>query len=570
MKKAILLLSLFIMSCSGVRTVPLMKGKDRDTYEAFGKKYMISSQGGNSTTAGTQMFEQGGNIVDAAAAVSFAISVERPQSTGLGGGGFLLFYRPGMKEPIAFDFREKAPLKAHSKMYLDKDGNEIPRMSLDGIFAVGVPGLVAGIVDLHKKYGKLPLSKVLAPAIELAEKGFNVYPELSRALKARADTLVKFPGSKKIFFKSGKVLKTGDHLEQKDLGKTLRAIAKNGKKEFYRGWIAKAIVKESWRLGGLLSLGDFKKYNVKKRKPVSGTYKGKKVYSMTPPSSGGIHVLQILNTVEKESLNHYGVHHPYTVHLTSAAMQQAFADRARYLGDMDFVKVPVKKLTSKAYAQKIRAGIPKEKALTKKQVQAGEFGKRKESDHTTHFSIMTADGSAIVSTQTINGWFGSGVVAPGTGIVLNNEMDDFSTKVGAVNLFGAIGGLNNLVQAEKRPLSSMSPTLVFDGGRPVFALGTPSGTRILTCVAQTILNYFEHNLPLYESVAAVRYHHQWYPDEIRTDVKGLPKSTTTLLEKMGYKINRKNLGCRVQAIAWENNKLHGVSDPRGEGMSLGK
>ncbi len=562
-------MTLLFYSCSSVRTVPLMKGKDRSTYEAKGREYMISSQGGASTNAGVSMFEQGGNIVDAAAAVSFAISVERPQSTGIGGGGFLLFYEPGMKEPIAFDFREKAPLKSHSKMYLDKNGNEIPRMSLDGIFAVGVPGLVAGIVELHQKYGKLPLSKVLAPAIELAEIGFTVYPELSRALKARAAVLAKYPGSKEIFFKGDRVMKTGDHLVQTDLGKTLRSIAKDGKRSFYKGWIAKAIVKESWRLGGLLSLRDFKKYNVKKRKPVFGTYKGKKVYSMTPPSSGGIHVLQILNTVEKEELNHYGVHHPFTVHLTSAAMQQAFADRARYLGDMDFVKVPLKSLTSKAYADKIRKGIPKEKALTKEQVMAGKFS-RKESDHTTHFSIMTAEGSAIVSTQTINGWFGSGVVAPGTGIVLNNEMDDFSTKVGAVNLFGAVGGQNNLVQAEKRPLSSMSPTLVFDEGRPVFAVGTPSGTRILTCVAQTILNYFEHNLPLYESVAAVRYHHQWYPDEIRTDHKGLPIATRNSLKKMGYKINRKNLGCRIQAIAWERGELHGVSDPRGEGMSLGK
>jgi gamma-glutamyltranspeptidase/glutathione hydrolase len=546
-----------------------MKGKKRSNYEAFGKEYMIASQGGSSTSAGSKMFELGGNIVDAAVAVSFAISVERPQSTGLGGGGFLLFYKPGMKEPIAFDFREKAPFKANSKMYLDKDGNEIPRMSLDGIFAVGVPGLVAGILELHKKYGKLPLEKVLEPAAELAENGFKVYPELSKALEAKASVLIRFPGSRKIFFKGEDVLKTGDHLTQKDLAKTIRSIGKKGASVFYKGWIAKAIVKESWRLGGLLSLKDFAKYNVKKRRPVSGTYKGKTIYSMTPPSSGGVHVIQILNTVENLDLNHYGVHHPYSVHMTSAAMQQSFADRARYLGDMDFVKVPLKKLISKEYAKSTVKAIPNQRALKKEEVLAGEF-KSSEPDHTTHFSIMTKDGSAIVSTQTINGWFGSGVVAPGTGIVLNNEMDDFSTKVGAVNLFGAIGGQNNLVQPQKRPLSSMSPTLVFDAGKPIFALGTPSGTRILTCVAQTILNYFEYNLPLYESIAAVRYHHQWYPDEIRTDHKGLPIQTRKLLKKMGYKINRKNLGCRVQAVALERNKLHGVSDPRGEGKSLGK
>jgi gamma-glutamyltranspeptidase/glutathione hydrolase len=316
-------------------------------------------------------------------------------------------------------------------------------------------------------------------------------------------------------------------------------------------------------------MNDLRRYDVKKRKPMHGTYKGHDIFSMSPPSSGGIHVIQILNTVEPLNLGHYGIDDHRTVHYTASAMQQAFADRARYLGDSDFVKVPIKELTSKEYAAKVRSQIPKDRPLTKDEVKPGKFDGY-ESPETTHFTIMDAEGHVVSSTQTINGYFGSSLVIPGTGIVLNNEMDDFSTKVGAINLFGAVGGENNLVEAEKRPLSSMSPTIVIKEGRPVMAVGTPSGTRILTCVAQTLLNYLEHKEPLLESVAAVRYHQQWYPDELRVGEFGLKKETEDKLRKMGYKLNHKNLGCRIQAISYENGKLIGVSDPRGQGMADGK
>ncbi len=564
---------LLLVSCSlpqfKYRTVPLAPGENFEDHVFEGKDYIVSAQGTYSAKAGAKMYELGGNAIDAFAAVSFAISVERPQSTGIGGGGFLLYKSAEMEKPVSFDFREKAPFLADSKMFLDKKGEEIKGKSLNGIFAGGVPGLVAGVVEVHKKYGKLPLATVMEPAIELADKGFKVYPGLAMALRVRELTLKEFPATVKIFFKDGHVLQEGDLLVQKDLAKTLRAIAKEGRDGFYKGWVADAIVAEERRRGGLIRYDDLKRYNVIERLPIYGTYKGHEIYSMGPPSSGGAHVIQILNILEPLNIGHYGIQDAMSVHYTASAMQQAFADRARYLGDMDFVKVPLKELTSKEYAKKIREKIPRDRALLKEEVLPGKFDGY-ESTETTHFSIMDKEGNMVASTQTINGFMGSGLVIPKTGIILNNEMDDFATKVGAKNLFGAVGGENNLVESEKRPLSSMSPTLVLKEGKPVLSVGTPSGTRILTCVAQTILNYIEHKEPLLNSVAAVRFHQQWYPDELRIGTFGIKKEEEDRLREMGYKINHQNLGCRIQAIAKENNLLIGVSDPRGRGLAIGK
>ncbi len=574
MKRTSLMIFLFLLvSCASYRpsyrTVPMAPGESVEEHFKTGKKYMITTQGRHSSRAGEKMMELGGNAIDAFAAISFAISVERPQSTGIGGGGFLLYWKPGMDEPIALDFREKAPLKGHKNMFLDKSGKEVPRKSLDGIFAGGTPGLVAGVIEAHARYGKLPLHTVIQPAIDLAEKGFEVYPGLAKALAYKKSALAQFPASKKIFFKDGDVLKEGDKLVQKDLAKTLRAIQNRGKNGFYKGWVAKAIVREEKKRGGLITQDDLDKYNVIQRRAVGGSYKDYNVFSMSPPSSGGIHVIQILNTVEPLNLGHYGIQDWRTIHYTASAMQQAFADRAKYLGDMDFVKVPIRELTSKAYAKKIREKIPSDRALKKEEVLPGKFAGY-ESPETTHFTIMDSEGHVVSTTQTINGYFGSSLVIPGTGILLNNEMDDFATKVGAKNLFGAVGGENNLVEAEKRPLSSMSPTIVLKNKRPVMAVGSPSGTRILTCVAQTLLNYLEHKEPLLNSVSSVRYHQQWYPDELRIGTFGLQRETELKLKEMGHKLTHKNLGCRVQAIAFEKGTLIGVSDPRGQGMASGK
>ena len=547
------------------------KAKDLEREYSFkGSKYVISTQGQYSTNAGKKMYDLGGNIYDAFAAISFVISVERPQSTGIGGGGFLLHFSKGMTGPQAVDFREKAPLKAHSKMYLRENGEEIKRSSIVGADAVGVPGLVAGVLEIHQKYGKLSLGQVLSPAIELAEKGFRVYPELAFALNYKKEDLAKFPSSVKIFFKNGAPLKEGDLLIQADLAKTLRLIVTKGRDGFYQGHVPTSIISASQSLGrSFIQQSDFDKYNVKYRNPVEGEFRGNKIYSMSPPSSGGIHVVQILNILSNIDLRSLGASSSKSIHYVSSAMQAAFADRAEYLGDADFAKVPAKGLVSKEYAEKIFTEISPMKAKRKSERGHGNpFAFEK--DQTTHFSIMDIEGNVISSTQTINGYFGSSLVAPGTGVVLNNEMDDFATKVGASNLFGAVGGKNNLIEPEKRPLSSMSPSIIFDTNSiPKLVVGTPSGTRILTCVMQTILNYIEFEMPLYDAVAALRYHHQWSPDYIRVEENDFDEVTRSELLGLGYDIEKKNLGCRIQAVAREGKTLIGVSDPRGEGMSSG-
>jgi gamma-glutamyltranspeptidase/glutathione hydrolase len=570
----VILLSLF--SCSPkykeFRFAKVIKDHSRNEYEAFGTKYMISSQGQGTTKAAKYVFDQGGNIFDAAVAASFAISVERPHSTGLGGGGFMVVHHAKTKKTDAIDFREMAPRMANSKIFLDKMGKQVRDRSLTGALAVGTPGLVAGIIEVHAKHGKLPLSIVMKPAIDLAQKGFIVYPALSVAMKEESKRLCKFKAAREIFLKKNcKPYKAGELLVQKDLAKTLNTIVKKGHNGFYKGYVANQIVKYQKETGGLIRHKDLLNYKVKTRKPIEGTYKGYKVVSMPPPSSGGTHIIEILNILEGYDLKTMGAQSAKAVHLTSSAMQIAFADRAAYMGDSDFATVPVKKLIDKKYAKALRSKIKMNKALTSKDFPIPFHKLPYESDDTTHFTIMDGAGNIVTSTQTINGWFGSAMVTPGTGVVMNNEMDDFASHVGGVNLFGAIGGKNNLVEPRKRPLSSMSPTIVFDkAGKPILALGTPSGTRILTCVMQTVLNFIEHDMPLWEAVSATRYHHQWHPEEIRVGAPYFTKEVEDQLKAMGHKINRKNLGCKIQAIS-KNDKgvLQGVSDPREEGMSFG-
>lgn len=567
-------LLLLLISCatsySSLRQAKLIEGKTRNQYEAFASKMMISTQGEYASKAGKEIYDRGGNIFDVAAAVSFVIGVERPQSTGIGGGGFMLTYHADSKETLAFDFREMAPRMANSKMYLDKKGQQIKDKSRTGSLAVGTPGLVKGVLEIHKKYGKLPLDIVLKPAIRLAEKGFKIYPALAEAIKEESDRLKKFPSSKKIYLKSdGSPLKEGELLIQKDLANTMKLIAKNGIDGFYKGEVADKIVTSMKEYNGLITHKDLQNYIVKKREPVIGTYKGTKIVSMPPPSSGGVHIIQIMNMLENDKLKEHGAQSAHAIHLTASAMQIAFSDRAQYLGDTDFKDVPVKELISKKYANALRKLIPNDKAIAKDALPKN-FKEVYESSETTHFTIMDGEGNIVSSTQTINGWFGSALVAEGTGIVLNNEMDDFASNVGGVNLFKAIGGKNNLVEPRKRPLSSMSPTILFDKeGKPFMALGTPSGTRILTCVMQTILNTLEYEMPLWEAVSATRYHHQWYPNEIFIEEPHFSPEVEKELVAMGHKINHRGLGCKIQAIKKEGKTLHGVSDPREEGMSQG-
>lgn len=574
-----IVLFLIISSCAtykqkevqALRTVSIFANKQRSQYEATGKLFMITTQGEASSKAGALIFEQGGNIIDAATAVSFAISVERPQSTGIGGGGFLLYYDAKKTTTDAVDFREMAPMKSHKKMYLDEFGNSIKDAPQTGGLAVATPGMVKGILEIHKKYGRLKLHEVLKPAIELADKGFKVYPALAEAIKAEQERLLKFKDSKKIFFnKNGEPLQVNELLIQKDLAKTLKLISKQGSDVFYKGIVGQKIINTIRSNKGIMTKQDLNHYEVKWRTPVVGNYNNYKIVSMPPSSSGGTHVVEILNILENQKVNIFGVQSSEAIHRTAAAMQLAFADRAKYMGDPDFVNIPVDKLVDKKYAQEIKKIVPQNSALSSEKLKSFEV-KKEESPETTHFTIIDNLGNVVSSTQTINGWFGSAMVAEGTGIVLNNEMDDFATQVGAMNMFGAVGGENNLPEPKKRPLSSMSPTIVFKDNRPFMSLGTPSGTRIITCVAQTILNRIEHKLNLWDSVTAIRYHHQWYPEEIRIEEPGMSPKVEEQLKNMGYKINKKDLGCKIQAIEVnDDGTLLGVSDPREEGMALGK
>lgn len=566
--RAFFLLILLIGCSHKVRIVAPTTTEPRVAHEATAAKTMVTTQGQGTTHAALTILNKEGNIIDAFVAASFAISVERPHSTGIGGGGFLMYYSKADNKVYAFDFREIAPLAATKNMYLTKDGQTQELLSQEGALAVANPGLVKGLFEIHSRFGKLPWKECIQPAIKLAREGFPMYEQLYEALEDRKALLMMDPEAKTTFFtKEGKTPLLGTMVYQENLAKTLEHIAEKGSDGFYTGKVADAIVKTIKKKRGLLSHKDLKTYKMVERTPVTGVYKGLKIYSMPPPSSGGIHVIQILKMLEPYDLKDMGPQSTEAVHLTANAMQRAFLDRASYLGDPDFHPVPMKELTSDSYLSKLSQSINTEKAVKANELKSIPLPY--ESSDTTHFTIADKDGNMVASTQTINGWFGSGVIAQGTGIILNNEMDDFAQKLGAQNLFGAVGGEFNLVEARKRPLSSMSPTIITKNNEPFMALGSPSGTRIITCVAQTILNSVEFEMPLYEAVAATRIHQQWQPDQLKIETPFLDPKVEKELKEKGHDVVHERLGCSIQAIKKIKGQWHGVSDPRGEGLALG-
>ena len=560
---------------------------ERAISEAYGKKWIVSTQGRAATDAVKEIFHAGGNLLDAAVAASFAISVERPQSTGLGGGGFLLYREAKTGKIYAIDFRERAPLAATPGMYLDGKGEVIANKSLLGLYAIGVPGLVKGLAEIHRRFGRLPFRRLVDPAVRLAEQGLPVYPALHNASVEEVARLRKFPSTASIFLKpNGQIYELGEKIVQRDLGRTLREIGATNGKSFYTGKLARQIVVETKKLQvkkeePWLTATDLKNYSVRWMEPVRAPFGEYEIVSMPPPSSGGTHVIEILNLVEKAGLSAMMPLSPESIERKAKAMQFAFIDRARYMGDPAFTKVPTDRLTAKDYAAALAPQIAMNRALSADAAAAAvpvipttgpSPGANGSVEHfeTTHFSIMDSEGNVVVSTQTINGWFGSGYVVPGTGVMMNNEMDDFSAKPGASNLFGAVGSDANKVEAGKTPLSSMSPTIVLKANEPVLAIGAPGGTRIINCVAQSILNYTEHALPLYESVALTRMHMQWKPDEIVLENESMGGETLRRLRADGYTVRTGKVGCVVMAVSREGARLHGVSDPRDFGQAYGE
>nr|WP_315263537.1 gamma-glutamyltransferase [Moraxella osloensis] len=537
-------------------------------HPVYGKNGMVASEQGLATQVGLDILKQGGNAIDAAVAVGFALAVVLPNAGNIGGGGFMVLHDDKTGKDVAIDFREIAPAKASRDMYLDNQGNVIDGKSLFTHDASGVPGTVAGMEYALKKWGTMPFSKVLEPAIKLADKGFIVSDVLAQTLKEEKSTLGKWSASKAIFFKNGEPLKSGDLLVQKDLAKSLRLIAKQGAKAFYQGEIATKIAKEMQSHGGTMTLEDLKAYKVVERQPIIGDYRGYKVVTMPPPSSGGVHLIEILNMLEHYPIKEDGVNSAKNIHHMAESMKLAYADRSEYLGDPDFVKIPVTGLTSKAYANELVKTIDDNKARLSSNIKPGK-PQPYESDQTTHFSVMDKAGNAVAVTYTLNLNFGSGIVAAGTGILLNNEMDDFSVKPGVPNAFGLVGGTANAIEAKKRPLSSMTPTIVMKNNKPWLVTGSPGGARIITTVLQSVVNTIDHEMNPAEAIITPRVHHQWLPDELRVE-EGISPDTIKLLQDKGHKVVTKAPMGRIQIIQADDSGFYGYSDPRNpDGKTLG-
>jgi len=537
-------------------------------HPVYAKNGMVATEQALATQVGLDILKQGGNAIDAAVAVGFALAVVLPNAGNIGGGGFMVLHDAKTGKNIALDFREMAPITANKDMYLDAKGNVIDGKSLFSHNAVGVPGTVAGMEYALKKWGTMPLSKVIAPAITLADQGFIISDVLGDTLAEEAQNLGKWDSTKAIFFKNGKPLKAGDRLVQKDLAASLRLISRQGSKAFYEGDIAKKISREMAKHGGIMTLQDLKNYRVVERKPIEGNYRGYQIATMPPPSSGGIHLVQMLNMLENYPIKGYGVNSAQGIHTLAETMKLAYADRSEYLGDPDFVKIPVNGLISKRYARDLVNSISPTKARPSSDIKPGK-PQGYESDQTTHYSLMDKAGNAVAVTYTLNLNFGTGIVADGTGILLNNEMDDFSVKPGVPNTFGLVGGEANAVAAKKRPLSSMTPTIVLKDNQPWLVTGSPGGARIITTVLQTITNTIDHGMNPAEAIVTPRVHHQWLPDELRIE-DGISPDTINLLERQGYKVVQKAPMGRVQIIQADKSGFYGYSDPRNpDGKTLG-
>jgi gamma-glutamyltranspeptidase/glutathione hydrolase len=521
---------------------------------------MVVTQEARATRIGVDVLKRGGNAVDAAVAVGYALAVTYPRAGNIGGGGFMIVHLAARGETIAIDYRETAPLATTRDIFLDEHGAADPQKSRSSGLAIGVPGTVAGLALAHEKYGsgKFTLAELIAPSIALAREGFPVDTDLADSLPGVKAKLARWPSSAKIFLKDGEVLREGDRLVQADLADSLEAIARAGPRAFYEGPIAEKIAAAVRAAGGIMTVEDLAQYRAIEREPVRGSYRGYDLVSMSPPSSGGVLLVEMLNILEGYKLGELAP--DARLHVMVEAMKRAYADRAEFLGDPDAVEMPVGRLTSKAYAAAVRARIDPERTQPAEAIRAG----KPEGDNTTHFSIVDQYGNAVANTYTLNLGYGVGLVAEGTGVLLNNELDDFAAKPGSPNAFGLVGGAANAPGPGKRPLSSMTPTIVFKDGKPFLVTGSPGGSRIITAVLQVIVNVIDRGMTMPHAVAAPRIHHQWLPDEVRAE-RGIAPDTLAALAARGHKVAGTPLFTSANSILVTPDGLVGAADMRTRG-----
>ena len=547
---------------------PIVK-PDARIHPVTSRSFMVVSQDDLATEEAVKILKKGGNAADAAVALAYTLAVTQPKAGNIGGGGFALYYEAKTGKTYAIDFRESAPAVSHKDMYLDKDKKVIKDKSSFTLHASGVPGTVAGLKYLTDTFGKLKHSELIAPAIQLAENGFPVSPGLAWDLKNYSDNLKDKPELEKRFFRNGKALQAGEILKLPVLARTLKILQQEGPESFYTGAVSRQIVKFFQQNDGPVTDKDLANYKVRTMEPVKGEYRGYGILSMPPPSSGGVHVIQMLNILEKFDLEKSGANSAKTIHLMTEAMKLAYADRSKHLGDPDFAKVPVKGLISKQYADTLRNKIDQTKATPAKEISPGNPAAY-ESPDTTHFSIADSEGNVISFTYTINYSFGSRIMIPELGFILNNEMDDFSSKPGDPDAYGLIGGLANSIQPGKRPLSSMTPIIVMKGNKPWLITGSPGGSRIINTALQIILNVIDHKMNIAEATMLPRIHHQWLPDVLNVE-SGFNPDTFNLLQGMGHEVKDSGtIGC-AETILIDKGIFYGFADPRRiDGKAAGK
>jgi gamma-glutamyltranspeptidase/glutathione hydrolase len=526
---------------------------------------MVASSEALASEAGVQILRAGGNAVDAAVAVGFALAVTYPAAGNIGGGGFMLI-RLAKGEAVVVDYREAAPAAASRNMYVNSKGQVVPDASTVGAFSAGVPGTVAGLALAEQKYGRLGLARVMAPAIRLAKHGFAVSYELSESLRLERDLLSKFDASRQVFLRDGHLYEPGEVFKQPGLARTLKAVARRGAKGFYTGRVAQAIVATMEKYHGLITMQDLARYNPILRQPLNGHFRGYEILGVPPPSSGGVALIEMLNILEPLDL---GLPDSFqAMHFIAEAMRHAYADRAAYLGDADFASVPVARLTSQAYAAKLREEVLHSKPEAP--IPAGN-PQAFEGAQTTHYSVVDAEGNAVANTYTLNNGYGSGITVEGAGFLLNDEMDDFASKPGAPNLYGLVQGEANTIAPNKRPLSSMTPTIVLKDGKPWLVLGSPGGGTIINTVLQVLLNVLVFKMDILQAVSFPRFHHQWMPDRLILERVGFSGDTIQKLREAGYQIDfRDRIGdCEAIEVDPLSGWKFGAADPRAYGKAVG-